>query len=280
MVEGYPHDLTEQTKKMSSSFLYNGTRRLYERLGFTYVRPKGLKNCVMTTTVAARLTRHTPRGYVRGMDHGTLPGAGHGSHHDMGSSNAMAVSATLHCLTGCAIGEILGLMIGTALGLGNLSTIAVAIGLAFVFGYSLSTLPLLRAGLGVGAALTVVLAADTLSIATMEVVDNLVMAVIPGAMDAGLVNPVFWLSMMLALTVAFFAAWPVNRHLLARGKGHALTHGFHGVEPEGARRYIPDLATSTLVAAIVAFMLGGLVVSVADELEAPPETGHAAGAPR
>ena len=114
----------------------------------------------------------------------------------------------------------------------------------------------------------------------MEIVDNLVMAVIPGAMDAGLVNPVFWLSMMLALTVAFFAAWPVNRHLLARGKGHALTHGFHGVEPEGARRYIPDLATSTLVAAIVAFMLGGLVVSVADELEAPPETGHAAGAPR
>ena len=209
------------------------------------------------------------------MDHGTLPGAGHGSHHDMGSSNAMAVSATLHCLTGCAIGEILGLMIGTALGLGNLSTIAVAIGLAFVFGYSLSTLPLLRAGLGVGAALTVVLAADTLSIATMEVVDNLVVAVIPGAMEAGLVNPVFWLSMMLALTVAFFAAWPVNRHLLARGKGHALTHHFHGVEPEGARRFIPDLATSTLVAAIVAFMLGGLVVSVADELEAPSDTAHA-----
>ena len=145
----------------------------------------------------------------------------------------MAISATLHCLTGCAIGEILGLMIGTALGLGNLGTIAVAVGLAFLFGYALSTLPLLRAGLGLGAALTVVLAADTLSIATMEVVDNLVMAVIPGAMDAGLVNPVFWLSMMLALTVAFFAAWPVNRHLLARGKGHALTHHFHGVEPDG-----------------------------------------------
>jgi hypothetical protein len=97
-------------------------------------------------------------------------------------------------------------------------------------------------------------------------------------MDAGLVNPVFWLSMMLALTVAFFAAWPVNRYLLARGKGHALTHGFHGAEPVGARRFIPDLATSALVAAIVAFMLGGLVVSVADELEAPPETGHAVGA--
>ncbi len=199
----------------------------------------------------------------------------HGEHHDMGSTNAMAISATLHCLTGCAIGEILGLMIGTALDLGNLATIAIAVGLAFLFGYALSTLPLLRAGLGLGAALSVVLAADTLSIATMELVDNLVMAAIPGAMEAGLVNPVFWLSMMLALTVAFFAAWPVNRYLLARGKGHALTHGFHGAEPVGTRRFIPDLATSTLVATIVAFMLGGLVVSIADELEAPPETGHA-----
>jgi hypothetical protein len=205
--------------------------------------------------------------------HGEAP---HGAHHDKGT-NAMALSATLHCLTGCAIGEILGLMIGTALGWGNLATIAIAVSLAFLFGYALSTLPLLRAGLGIGAALSVVLAADTLSIATMELVDNLVMAAIPGAMEAGLVNPVFWLSMMLALTVAFFAAWPVNRYLLARGKGHALTHGFHGAEPVGARRFIPDLATSTLVATIVAFMLGGLVVSIADELEAPPETGHAAG---
>ena len=212
------------------------------------------------------------------MDHSTSHGVDHDSHHDMGSSNAMAISATLHCLTGCAIGEILGLMIGTALGLGNLATIAIAVGLAFLFGYALSTLPLLRAGLGIGAALTVVLAADTLSIATMELVDNLVMALIPGAMDAGLVNPVFWLSMMLALTVAFFAAWPVNRYLLARGKGHALTHRFHGAEPVGARRYIPALATSTLIATIVAFMLGGLVVSIADDLEAPPDPGHAAGA--
>src|SRR5688572_3992381 len=216
------------------------------------------------------------------MDQHTAHGAHHGSHHDMGNlgTNAMAISATLHCLTGCAIGEVLGLMVGTALGLGNLATIAIAVGLAFVFGYALSTLPLLRAGLGVGAALTVVLAADTLSIATMEVVDNLVMAIIPGAMDAGLVNPVFWLSMMLALTVAFFAAWPVNRYLLARGKGHALTHGFHGADPEGARRFIPDLATSALVAPIVASMLAGPVVSVADEPEAPPETGPAANAAR
>ena len=144
-----------------------------------------------------------------------------------GDMRAMAVSATLHCLTGCAIGEILGLMIGTALGFSTAQTIVLAVSLAFAFGYALSTLPLLKAGLGVGAALSVVLAADTLSIATMEVVDNLVMAVIPGAMDSGLVNPVFWLSMSLALTVAFFAALPVNLYLLNRGKGHALTHRYH-----------------------------------------------------
>ncbi|WP_235529627.1 DUF4396 domain-containing protein [Nocardioides sp. Soil774] len=211
------------------------------------------------------------------MDHD--PHAHHSPDHaDQHATNAMAVSATLHCLTGCAIGEILGLVIGTALGLGNLAVIVIAIGLAFVFGYSLSTLPLLRAGLGVGAALSVVLAADTLSIATMEVVDNLVVAVVPGAMDAGLVNPVFWLSMALALTAAFFAAWPVNRWLLARGKGHALTHGYHGAEPVGVRRFIPDLATPTLVAAIAAFMLGGLVVSLADDLGTDePMSSHAAG---
>ena len=209
------------------------------------------------------------------MKHATHETHQHHDDHQTGSTNAMAVSATLHCLTGCAIGEILGLVIGTALGLGNLATIAIAVGLAFLFGYALSTLPLLRAGLGVGAALTVVLAADTLSIATMEVVDNLVMAAIPGAMEAGLVNPVFWLSMMLALTVAFFAAWPVNRYLLARGKGHALTHEFHGATPTGARRLIPDLATSTLVAAITAFMLGGLLVSTADRVLEEPATGHA-----
>jgi hypothetical protein len=222
------------------------------------------------------------------MDHGThtthAQDHAHHDHHEMGSAHAMAVSATLHCLTGCAIGEILGLMIGTAMGLGNVATIALAITLAFAFGYTLSTLPLLRAGLGVGAALTVVLAADTLSIAVMELVDNAVVAVVPGAMDAGLVNPTFWLSMMLALTVAFFAAWPVNRALLARGKGHALTHGYHGATPTGARRFIPDLATSTLVAAITAFMLGGLVVSVADrQADANPpedEPAHALVSPR
>lgn len=141
--------------------------------------------------------------------------------------NAMAASATLHCLTGCAIGEIAGLLLGAGLGLGTGMTVILAVVLAFFFGYLLSTLPLLKAGVGFFAALSVVFVADTLSIATMEVVDNAVMAVIPGAMNAGLVNPVFWLSMMLSLAAAFLAAWPVNRYLLARGKGHALTHKFH-----------------------------------------------------
>lgn len=197
-------------------------------------------------------------------------------HHHAASSSSMALSATLHCLTGCAIGEIAGLMIGTAAGLATGWTIALSIGLAFVFGYTLSSLPLLRAGLGVGTALGVVLAADTLSIATMEVVDNAVMAVVPGAMDAGLVNPTFWWSMMLALVIAGAAAYPVNKVLLARGRGHALTHGFHGAEPEGARRFVPAIPTGALVGVIAAFMVGGLVVSIADELEAsaPEQPAH------
>lgn len=211
------------------------------------------------------------------MDHSTHA-TGHAPHqdhhgHEMGSSNRMAVSATLHCLTGCAIGEVLGLIIGTALGLSTIATIALAVSLAFFFGYTLSTLPLLRAGLGVGTALSVVLAADTLSIATMELVDNAVMAVVPGAMEAGLVNPVFWLAMPLALTVAFFAALPVNKWLLARGKGHALTHEFHGAEV--TRRWIPALQTPVLIAVIAAFFVGGLVVSVADELGSGDSGSHA-----
>lgn len=145
----------------------------------------------------------------------------------MNSRNAMAASATLHCLTGCAIGEILGLMIGTAIGLSTGATIALAVGLAFLFGYALSTLPLIKAGLSFGAALSVVFAADTLSIAVMELVDNAVMALIPGAMDSGLVNPIFWIGMMIALSVAFLAAFPVNRYLIDKGKGHALTHQYH-----------------------------------------------------
>ncbi len=145
----------------------------------------------------------------------------------MNARNALAANATLHCLTGCAIGEILGLLIGTAIGLSTGATIALAVGLAFLFGYALSTLPLIQAGLGFFSALSVVFAADTLSITVMELVDNAVMAVIPGAMDSGLVNPLFWIGMMLALTTAFLAAFPVNRYLIDRGMGHALTHRYH-----------------------------------------------------
>ncbi|HCB07920.1 MAG TPA: hypothetical protein DEQ43_27315 [Nocardioides bacterium] len=185
----------------------------------------------------------------------------------------MAVSATLHCLTGCAIGEIAGLMIGTAVGLANGWTIALSIALAFLFGYTLSTLPLLKAGLTLGAALSVVLAADTLSIATMEVVDNAVMAIIPGAMNAGLVNATFWIGMAIALAAAFVAAFPVNRYLLQRGKGHALTHEYHGAtgQATGARRLIPSFPTPTLIAVLVAFMLGGLVVSIAADVDTGPD---------
>lgn len=145
----------------------------------------------------------------------------------------LAVSATLHCLTGCAIGEITGLVIGEIVGLSMMQTIMLAVSLAFLFGYALSTLPLLRSGMTPKSALKVVLAADTLSIATMEVVDNAVMALIPGAMEAGLVNPIFWLSMTVALTAAFFAALPVNKYLLRRGKGHALIHEHHHAHHKG-----------------------------------------------
>jgi hypothetical protein len=199
-----------------------------------------------------------------------------------GGLRSMALSATLHCLTGCAVGEILGLMIGTAVGLTSGWTLALATALAFLFGYTLSTFPLVKTGLGVGAALSVVLAADTLSIATMEVVDNLVMAVVPGAMEAGLDDEVFWVSMMVALAAAFAAAYPVNRHLLRRGKGHALTHEYHHVSPTGvtgARRLIPDLSTPTLAAAVVAFVLGGLAVAVSVDADDTGTGTHASPQP-
>jgi hypothetical protein len=191
---------------------------------------------------------------------------GHHDRNDTGDTTRMAISATLHCLTGCAIGEIAGLIIGTAAGLGNVPTIAISIALAFMFGYSLSTMPLLRSGLAPRTALTVVLAADTLSILTMEIVDNVVVAVIPNAMNAGLVNVTFWVSMMLSLVAAFIAAVPVNRYLLKRGKGHALTHVYHGDEgaPNGWRRFIPAIGTVALASVILAFMLGALLVAIAE----------------
>jgi len=207
-------------------------------------------------------------------DEGGSGHSGHGAHG--GGLNTMAASATLHCLTGCAIGEVLGLIIGTGAGLSNSATVALSIALAFLFGYTLSTLPLIKTGMAVTAAIALVLVADTLSIATMEFVDNAVMAVIPGAMDAGLINPIFWIGMPISLTAAFLAAFPVNRYLLQRGKGHALTHAHHGAttSSSGARRFIPTLPTATLVAVIAAFMVGGLTVSIADELAGDP-TGDA-----
>lgn len=153
---------------------------------------------------------------------------GHIHHnHDEMSLNKMAASATLHCLTGCAIGEVTGLIIGTALGWTAVQTIILAVALAFAFGFALSTLPLRKAGLGVFAALSIVFAADTLSIATMEVVDNAVMLAIPGAMSAGLVSPLFWISMPIALMAAYLAAYPVNKYLLKKGRGHALVMKYH-----------------------------------------------------
>jgi hypothetical protein len=168
-------------------------------------------------------------------NHETHPATSHESHHheahtahENSNLNSMAASATLHCLVGCAIGEVTGLVIGTVLGWGALETIALSVLLAFVFGFTLSTLPLTKAGLGFIAALSIVFAADTLSIATMELVDNTVMAMIPGAMSAGLVNPIFWVAMPISLAVAFLAAFPVNRYLLTKGKGHALVMKYHG----------------------------------------------------
>lgn len=144
------------------------------------------------------------------------------------SLNRVAFSATLHCLTGCATGEVLGLVIGTAIGLSNGTTIALAVALAFFFGYLFTMLPLLRHGMKLGAALGLAFASDTASIAIMEVVDNAVMLMIPGAMDAGLSSPLFWGSMIIALVIAGMFAFPVNRWLIARGKGHAVVHAHHG----------------------------------------------------
>jgi Domain of unknown function (DUF4396) len=153
-------------------------------------------------------------------------------HHDHaahgGSLNRVAFSATAHCLTGCAIGEVLGVIIGTALGWGNFETIVLAIALAFLFGYSLTMLPLLRAGLAFAAAVPLALASDTLSIAVMEFVDNAILLVVPGAMEAGLDTLLFWASLAFALLIAGMAAYPVNRYLIARGKGHAVVHAYHG----------------------------------------------------
>ena len=170
----------------------------------------------------------------------TRPGAGalHSRHdrppdrlvmHDGAapSVDRLALSATVHCLTGCAIGEVLGLVIATQLGWHDLPSIALAIVLAFVFGYALTLRPLLVSGVALGSALGLALAADTLSITVMEIVDNAIILAIPGAMDAGVVDPLFWGSLALALAVAGVVAFPVNRWLIQRGRGHAVLHDHH-----------------------------------------------------
>src|SRR5919107_4657968 len=155
-------------------------------------------------------------------------------HHEMPTSGraltGVAISATLHCLTGCALGEIAGMAIGTALGFSDWGTVALAVALAFLFGYALTSLPLLRAGLTVAAVIPIALASDTFSIAVMEIVDNAIIVAVPGAIDAGLGSLLFWGSLAFSLAVAGAFAVPVNRWLIARGRGHCAVHetGIHG----------------------------------------------------
>jgi Domain of unknown function (DUF4396) len=177
-------------------------------------------------------------------------------HHAMPTEGraltGVAIAATLHCLTGCAIGEVAGMAIGTAAGFSNLATVVLSIALAFLFGYGLTSLPLLRAGLALAAVIPIALASDTLSIATMEIVDNLIVVAVPGAMDAGLGSLLFWGSLSFSLAVAGAVAVPVNRYLIARGRGHAVVHetGIHGGPP----------VRMVAIAAAVAFAFGSVVL--------------------
>jgi uncharacterized protein DUF4396 len=148
-------------------------------------------------------------------------------HDHQQSLNRVAFSATVHCLTGCAIGEILGMIIGNALDLPTGATVALSIVLAFMFGYAFTSLPLLRSGMALSAVIPLALASDTISITIMEIVDNTIMVAIPGAMDAGLDELKFYAFLALALLIAGTAAYPVNRWLIARGKGHAVVHAHH-----------------------------------------------------
>ncbi|MBK3526777.1 MULTISPECIES: DUF4396 domain-containing protein [Streptomyces] len=180
---------------------------------------------------------HTEHGHHHGHQH---PDHGHhehethqghqghqGHHHSPGASWTMAAQATLHCLTGCAIGEVLGMIIGTALGWGNLPTMVLAIVLAFFFGYSLTLRGVLRAGVDFRTAFRVALAADTLSIAVMELIDNGVILIWPSAMDAMLSDALFWVSLAVSLVIAFLVTTPVNKWTIGRGKGHAVVHQYH-----------------------------------------------------
>jgi hypothetical protein len=173
-------------------------------------------------------------------------------HHGPDNITRVAVDATLHCLTGCAIGEILGMIIGTALGWSNWPTVALSVALAFFFGYLLTSLPLLRAGLALSVVIPIALASDTLSITVMEIVDNAIMLLVPGAMEEGLDSILFWGSLAFALSVAGIVTVPLNRWLIARGKGHAVVHetGIHGGPS------IPLVATIF----VLAFVFGSIVL--------------------
>ena len=185
-------------------------------------------------------------------------------HHDpMPTSgtalDSVALSATLHCLTGCAIGEVTGMVIGTALGFSDLGTIALAVGLAFLFGYTLTSLPLLRAGLALGAVIPIALATDTFSIAVMEIVDNGLMLAIPGAMEAGVGDVLFWGALSVALVVAGVVAFPVNRWLITKNRGHAVLHetGIHGGPPTRVVAFIAAAAAVFGTAVLVGEAVGG-----------------------
>jgi hypothetical protein len=181
----------------------------------------------------------------------------HAHHHELPTSgralDAVAFSATLHCLTGCAIGEIVGMVVGTALGLSQWGTVALSVVLAFVFGYSLTSLPLLRAGLALAAVVSIALATDTFSIVVMEIIDNAIMVLVPGAMDAGLDNILFWGALSFALVLAGAVAFPVNRWLITRGKGHAVLHN-SGHHPNFPTRRVAVIAA-------VAFVFGSVVLA-------------------
>jgi hypothetical protein len=186
---------------------------------------------------------------------------------------SLSVSATLHCLTGCAIGEVAGMAIGTALGFSDLGTIALAVSLAFLFGYTLTSLPLLRAGLALSAVVPIALAADTFSIAVMEIVDNGIMLVIPGAMESGLGDILFWGALSFALAIAAVVAFPINRWLIRRGRGHSAVHktGIHG----GVPVRVVGAATA------LAFVFGAVVLGaelIGDDEDDQHDGGHAASA--
>jgi Domain of unknown function (DUF4396) len=188
--------------------------------------------------------------------------ADHAHHHAMPTAGAalttVAISATLHCLTGCALGEIAGMAIGTAAGFSNAGTVVLSIALAFAFGYGLTSLPLLRSGMALAAVVPIALASDTLSITTMEIVDNAIVLAIPGALTAGLGSLLFWGSLSFSLVVAGAFAVPVNRWLIGRGRGHAVVHetGIHGGPPVRVVTYVAAVAFVFGAAVLVAEAIG------------------------